>query len=58
MRLATIGSVRWRQAGAWDRIMEESAGVHDAAVQMIDTSVVRVHQDGSCIAGNRVERFQ
>ena len=25
----------------WDRIMEALAGVHDAAVQMIDTSVVR-----------------
>jgi hypothetical protein len=25
---------------------------HDAAVQMIDTSVVRVHQHGACIAGN------
>ena len=26
--------------------------MHDAAVQMIDTSVVRVHQHGACIAGN------
>ena len=26
---------------------------HDAAVQMIDTSIVRVHQHGACIAGNR-----
>ena len=25
---------------------------HDAAVQMIDTSVVRVHQHGACIASN------
>jgi hypothetical protein len=25
---------------------------HDAAVQMIDTSVVRVHQHGACIADN------
>ena len=41
IRLATIGFVRWRQAGVWDRIMEALAGVHDAAVQMIDTSVVR-----------------
>ena len=47
IRLATIGFVRWRQAGVWDRIMEALAGVHDAAVQMIDTSVVRVHQHGS-----------
>ena len=25
---------------------------HDAAMQMIDTSVVRVHQHGACIADN------
>ena len=25
---------------------------HDTAVQMIDTSIVRVHQHGACIAGN------
>ena len=31
--------VRWRRAGVWDRIMERLAAVHDAAVQMIDTSV-------------------
>lgn len=27
------------------------AAVHDGAVQMIDTSVVRVRQHGACIAG-------
>jgi transposase len=43
--------VRWRQAGVWDRIMDALAAGHDAAVQMIDTSVVRVHQHGACIAG-------
>ena len=25
---------------------------HESAVQMIDTSIVRVHQNGACIAGN------
>ncbi len=25
---------------------------HDAGVQMIDTSIVRVHQYGACIAAN------
>ena len=33
--------------------MDALAAAHDAAVQMIDTSVVRVHQHGSCIAGNK-----
>jgi transposase len=44
--------VRWRQAGVWDLIMEGLSTAHDATVQMIDTSVVRVHQHGACIANN------
>jgi len=28
------------------------AADHDAVVQMIDTSVVRVHQHGACVADN------
>jgi transposase len=31
--------------------MNALAADHDAAVQMIDTSIVRVHQHGACIAG-------
>jgi transposase len=42
--------VRWRQAGIWDQIMEALAAGHDTAVQMIDTSAVRVPQHGDCIA--------
>jgi len=38
--------VRWRRAGVWDRIMDALAAAHDAAVQMIDTSIIRVHQQG------------
>jgi transposase len=45
--------VRWRRAGIWDRIMDTLTTAHDAAVQMIDTSIVRVHQQGACIAGNK-----
>jgi transposase len=44
--------VRWRRAGIWDQIMEALAAGHDAAVQMIDTSVVRVHQHGARVADN------
>ena len=44
--------VRWRRAGVWDQIMEALAAGHDAAVQMIDTSIVRVHQHGACVADN------
>lgn len=33
--------VRWRRAGVWAKLMSSLAGAHDAAVQMIDTSIVR-----------------
>jgi transposase len=49
--------VRWRRPGVWDQIMDALAAAHDAAVQMIDTSVVRVHQHGSCIAGNKEQHM-
>ncbi len=44
--------VRWRRAGIWDQIMETLVAAHDKAVQMIDTSIVRVHQHAACIARN------
>jgi transposase len=44
--------VRWRRVGVWGRIMEALAAAHDAAIQMIDTSIVRVHQHAACIACN------
>jgi transposase len=50
--------VRWRQAGVWAQIMDALAAGHDAAVQMIDTPVVRVHQHAACIAGNRIADLQ
>ena len=31
--------VRWRRAEVWGRIMDALAAAHDAAVQMIDTSI-------------------
>src|ERR1700719_1580380 len=45
--------VRWRRAGVWTKIMSALADAHDAAAQMIDTSIVRVHQHGACITRNR-----
>ena len=44
--------VRWRTAGIWDFIMEALAKAHDGSVQMIDTSIVRVHQHGGCAGGS------
>jgi hypothetical protein len=37
----------------WDRIMDALAAGHGAAVQMIDTPVVRLDQHGACISDNR-----
>src|SRR5215468_8447696 len=45
--------VRWRRAGVWGRIIDALAAAHDAAVQMIDTSIVRVHQHGACVSHNK-----
>jgi transposase len=45
--------VRWRRAGVWGSIIDALAAAHDAAVQMIDTSIVRVHQHGACITRNQ-----
>jgi hypothetical protein len=33
--------------------MDALATTHDASVQMIDTSIFRVHQHGACVAHNR-----
>ena len=35
---------RWRKAGLWDRLMDEITKAYDGHVQMIDSSMVRVHQ--------------
>jgi transposase len=45
--------VRWRRAGVWRQITDALAAAHDAAVQMIDTSIVRVHQHGACVSRTR-----
>ena len=45
--------VRWRRAGVWSGIMNALASMHDATVQMIDTSIIRVHQHAACIARNK-----
>jgi transposase len=38
---------RWRKAGIWDRLMDTVTKAHDGKVQMIDSSIVRVHQHAS-----------
>jgi len=38
---------RWRKAGIWDKLMDAVIKAHDGKVQMIDSSVVRVHQQAA-----------
>jgi len=38
---------RWRKAGVWDRLMDVVTQAHGGEVQMIDSSIVRVHQHAS-----------
>ncbi len=37
--------------------MDALAAGHNAAVQMIDTSIIRVHQHGACIADNNYQEM-
>jgi transposase len=36
--------VRWRAAGVWDLILKAVSQAYNGKIQMIDSSVVRVHQ--------------
>jgi transposase len=45
---------RWRKAGIWDRLMDAIVKAHNGKVQMIDSSIVRVHQHASGVK-KRVE---
>jgi transposase len=45
---------RWRKAGVWDRLMDVVTKAHGGEVQIIDSSIVRVHQHASGVK-KRVE---
>lgn len=45
---------RWQKAGIWDTLMDAIIKAHDGRVQMIDSSVVRVHQQAAA-QKNRLE---
>jgi len=45
---------RWRKAGIWDHLMDAVVKAYDGNMQMIDSSIVRVHQHASG-AKKRVE---
>ncbi len=35
--------VRWRKAGIWDHLLKAVSAAYNGKIQMIDSSVVRVH---------------
>ncbi len=39
--------VRWRKAGVWNRLMDAITAAHDGAIQMIDSTSVRAHQQAA-----------
>ena len=45
---------RWRKPGIWDKLMAAVTKAHGGKVQMIDSSIVRVHQHASGVK-KRVE---
>ena len=45
---------RWRKAGIWGTLMDAIVQAHGGEVQMIDSSIVRVHQHASGVK-KRVE---
>ena len=47
---------RWRKAAIWDGLMAAVTKAHGGKVQMIDSSIVRVHQHASGVK-KRVEIF-
>lgn len=38
---------RWRKAGVWDKLMDAIIAAHDGKVQMIDSGILRVHQQAA-----------
>ena len=36
--------VRWRKAGIWDKLLHAVSEAYNGKIQMIDSSVIRVHQ--------------
>jgi transposase len=47
--------IRWRKAGVWDRLMDANVALHDGDIQMIDTSIVRVHQQGATAKAGQID---
>ena len=45
--------VRWQRAGIWRNITMALATLPDARMEMIDTSMVRVHQHAACVFRQR-----
>jgi len=48
--------VRWRKIGVWDCIFEAVSKAYDRALQMVDSSSIRVHQHAATAKGGFARR--
>ena len=49
---------RWSKAGVWDRIMDAITEAYDGDIEMIDSSVVRAHQQAANKKGPRSSLYE
>ncbi len=49
--------VRWRKAGVWDRLMDATTTSHGGAIQMIDSTSGRAHQQAATAKGGADHRL-
>jgi hypothetical protein len=45
------------EAGVWDQITDALTAAPNAAVQMIDTAIVRVHRHIPCVADSKQQHM-
>jgi transposase len=38
---------RWRKAGVWERLIDAISAAHDGEIQMIDSTLIRAHQQAA-----------
>ena len=49
------GFRRWRKRGIWDRPLEAGSEAYDGDLQMVDATIVRVHQHAACARKRRAD---
>ena len=46
-RRSTSASARWAKAGVWERVFEASSTIRENEYLMLDTTLVRAHQQAA-----------